>query len=767
MKLKHEKRGIGPDGIAKVTGSLAYLTDLSFPDMLYGKILRSFYPHAKILSIDTSRAEKLPGVAAVITYKDVTGLNGFGIVMPDQPVLCEDRVRYVGDAVAAVAAESVEIAEKALERIEVVYEPLPVIDSPAKALEPGAPKLHMKGNILHRAENKRGEVKKAFARCAAVVEETYHVPRQMHTYMETEGGVAVPEENGGITVYCGSQHGYRDRFQLSRILGMDEEKIRVVSSPIGGSFGGKDELHIQPYGALLALATGRPVKIHQTRKESVISSIKRHPMEIKVKTGADEYGKLLAFQAVIIADTGAYATLGPAVLDFAVEHAIGPYIIPNVDVTGMAVFTNNGVSGEFRGFGGNQVTFALEGQIDRLADQLQLDPIEFRRRNLRQKNAPGPLGHRIAETTGASDVLEAIAQKVELKKMAVHFYNERHKWKKRGFGMAITMHGGGLGYGRLDPAGGRLRLSKEGKIEIAFGFEEAGQGILSVIEKITCNSLGCSKNDLSIVIGDTSCAPSSGSTTASRGTSMVWHALQRMKGDFCNKLLEKASAAAGIPASQLRLGEGGVFSSGGMVLSYGELADQISDIESVAVTVKFDFPTTPDQVNAGHFLYAFSGVLAEVELDLLTGMVKVVGLDQAIAAGPVVDEIGYTGQIEGGGVMALGYTLMEDAAMKEGRYLAENLDQYFIPTIADVPFHMDVEPIEKLVDGDPYGPRGVGEIGSVAVAPAVAKAIHHATGFWANRLPVSPEDILKFAMKEGDGAWKMEKQLLKSKLRLN
>ncbi|WP_018662114.1 xanthine dehydrogenase subunit D [Heyndrickxia acidiproducens] len=759
MSKENKKRSIRPDGMAKVTGSLSYLTDLSFPDMLYGKILRSQHPHAKIISIDTSRAEQLPGVAAIITAKDVPGLNGFGIVMPDQPVFCKDRVRYVGDAIAAVAAASVEIAEKALERIEVVYKPLPVIDSPKKALDPAAPVLHAGGNILHRAENRRGDVETAFTHCAVLVEETYRVPRQMHTYMETEGGVVVPEKNGGITVYCGSQHGYKDRFQLSRILGMEEGKIRVVSSPIGGSFGGKDELNIQPYAALLALATGRPVKIHQTRRESVLSSIKRHPMEIKVKTGADENGKLLAFGALIIADTGAYSTLGPAVLDFAVEHAVGPYIIPNVEVTGLSVFTNNGVSGEFRGFGGNQVTFALEGQMDRLAEKLQLDPAEIRRRNLRKKDDRGPLGHQIAETTGASDVLKAIKKKLEPKIGEADRYNDQHKWKKRGAGLAITMHGGGLGYGRLDPAGGRLRFTKEGKIEIAFGFEEAGQGILSVIEKITCSSLGCSKKDLSIVVGDTSLVPSTGSTTASRGTSMVWHALQRMKGEFRRKLAERAGEVTGIPASRLQLGKGGIFLGNSRVLDYGRLAKHMARNDPVEVTVKFDFPVTPDKINGGHFLYAFAGTAAEVEVDLLTGSVKVVGLDQVVAAGPVVNEIGYTGQIEGGSVMALGYTLMEDAAMKEGRYLVENLDQYFIPTIADVPFHMEVEPIEDLVAGDLYGPRGVGEIGSVAVAPAVAKAIHHAIGFWATRLPVSPEDILLFGTKEGDGRWNMKKQL--------
>ncbi|MBM7571127.1 xanthine dehydrogenase subunit D [Aquibacillus albus] len=741
---------VRPDGAAKVTGELKYLTDLKREHMLYGKIVRSAYPHANILSINTKDAEQLPGVEAVITYKDVPGLNGFGIVMPDQPVLCQDKVRYVGDAVAAVAAKSPEIAERAVKLIRVEYDPLPTLDSPEKALEVDAPLLHQKGNILHQASYQKGDVEKGFEKCIDIVEQTYHVPRQMHTYMETEGGVIVPEANGAITVLVGTQHGYKDRFQLSRILNIPEEKIRIVSSPIGGSFGGKDELNIQPYAAILALKTARPVKIHQTRKESVISGIKRHPMKITMKTGVDEHGKIIAHQVKIIADTGAYSTLGPAVLDFAVEHATGPYVIENVNTEGVSVFTNNGVSGEFRGFGGNQVAFALEGQIDRLAEKLQMDPIDFRRMNLRKRDDVGPLGHRIAKTNGASEVLEGIASLYQDKKTN----QEPERWKKRGTGIAITMHGGGLGYGRLDPAGGRLSLNEDGKIEIAFGFEEFGQGILAVIEMIVTEELGVSADDLSIVIGDTSLVPPSGSTTASRGTSMVWHAVQRMKTHFTEEIIQSAAKQLNISQKHLRMGKGGIYSDqyhSKPLLTYKQLVKHTSS--AIVTNTSFDFPTTPDEVDGGHFLYTFSGVMAQVEIDLLTGKVKVIDLDQVIAAGPVVNKIGYRGQIEGGGVMSLGYTLMEEAFMQEGKYITENLDSYLIPSIQDVPFALGVEAIESLDDGDVYGPRGVGEIGSVAVAPAITKAVHNAIGYWANKLPISSEEILNASGKRSVTSW--------------
>ncbi|WP_462408671.1 xanthine dehydrogenase subunit D [Neobacillus sp. Marseille-QA0830] len=743
--LTDRKQRVRPDGPDKVTGRLKYLTDLSFPNMLYGKILRSQEPHAEIVSISTEEAKMLPGVRAVVTYQDIPGLNGYGLIFPDQPVLCDDRVCCVGDALAAIAAESEEIAEEALKLIQVVYKPLPVLDSPEASLCPDAPFLHPDGNILHRAEYKQGNMEEGFQKCTVVVEETYELPRQMHAYMETEGGVIVPEPDGKLTVYVGTQHGFKDRFQLARILNMDEKDIRVVSSPMGGSFGGKDELNIQPYGALLALVTNCPVKIHQNRQESVRAGIKRHPMKITMKTGADQEGKIHAHQVKIMADTGAYASLGPAVLDFAVEHAPGPYIIPNLEIEGLSVFTNNGNAGEFRGFGGNQVTFALEGQIDRLAEKLQMDPIEFRFRNLRKMGDPGPMGQKIAPTNGAFDVLNAA------KKALAESKGEWKPEKKtnegyiaKGTGVALTMHGGGLGSGRIDPSGGRLSFTKEGKIEAAFGFEECGQGLLSVIESLVLEEFDCLTGDIQIVVGDTALVPVSGSSTASRATSMVWHSLQKMKDSFRKQITDLAEQMTGTSGDQLRMGPGGIWKEDALLLSYSQLAEAMPSGTVISVQTSFDFPVSPDaKVPGSHFLYSFAAVIAQVEVDLLTGKVKVAGLDQAVASGPVVSPMGFRGQIEGGGVMSLGYTLMEDAVMKQGNYLTDNFDTYLIPTIRDVPFSMKVEAIETLAEGDAFGPRGAGEIGTVAVAPAIARAIYDAVGCWVNKLPISREALVK------------------------
>lgn len=750
-----------PDGQGKVSGQLQYLTDMSAEGMLTGRVLRSHQAHARILAIRTAKALEVAGVHAVLTHEDVPGLNGFGIALPHQPVFCSDRVRYTGDAIAAVAAENDEIAEYALSLIEVDYELLPLLEDAEEAMQPEAILLHEEGNVLHHTEYRKGEPEAAFEACAYVVEETYWTPRQMHTYMETEGGLFIPETNGRLTVYSATQHGLMDRKQLSRILAVPEGDIRVISSPIGGSFGGKDELNVQPYGALLALRTRRPVRLHNSRAESVRDGLKRHPMKITMKTGCDSEGIITAHKVRIISDTGAYATLGAEVLNFATEHVVGPYLIEHVEVEGFAVYTNNGVSGEFRGFGGNQAIFALEGQVDRLAAQLQLDPWELRRRNLRRYGDPGPLGQEIAQTHGAMQVWEALAASPLMKetdrargdaaeddvdaKGTVHGDTPGvtdsapgEPWIVTGTGAAIAMHGAGLGYGIPDPAGGRLVLALDGKIEAVFGYEEFGQGLIATMEQMLTEQYGFASSDLRIIIGDTDVVPDSGSSTASRSTSMMWMALRRLHPQFTARLLEAAAAASGITAAKLKAGPGGIWSQeGGLLLSYTELARGLA--EPIICETVFNYPTTPLERVGAHFLYTYSAIAVKVEINLLTGRVRVMDQYHAVAAGPVANPQGYLGQIEGGSSMAIGFTLSEDAVMAGGSYVTKNMDTYLVPTIADMNGSIQVQAIEDLPDHDTYGPRGIGEVGSVNLAPAVASAVFQAVRKRVNRLPIEPE----------------------------
>jgi xanthine dehydrogenase D subunit len=757
-----EKRWhIRPDGVDKVTGKLKYLTDLDVPNQLIGKVLRSAHPHALILDIRTEKALQVKGVHRIITHLDVPGLNRFGIVTPDQPVLCEEKVLYIGDAIAAIAADTEEIAEFALTLIEVDYELLPVLDEPELALANMEVKLHPYGNVLHRTNYKRGEIEQGFATSTFIAEETYYTPRQMHTYLEMEGGLFIPEADGRLTVYSATQHGYMDQYQLSRILAMPVSAIRIISSPIGGSFGGKDELNVQPYGALLALQIGRPVKIHNSRWESVRAGLKRHPMKIEMKTGMDAKGRILAHKVRIVADTGAYSTLGEPVLNFATEHVTGLYTMANVEIEGVSVFTNNGVSGEFRGFGGNQAIFALEGQLDRLAELAGMDPWVLRRMNLREINDLGPLGQRIAPTDGAIQVWEAI-DRSDIWSSRQNLISTRAKqasapWLRYGVGAALTMHGAGLGYGIPDPSGGRIALNKTGQIEVAFGFEEFGQGLLSTLELMLIEQFGCEASDIQMIIGDTDLVPQSGSSTASRATSMMWMALKKLKPPFLKKLLDAAAQITGIPDELLKTGPRGIWHKDQQpmniekpLISYLQIAEKLN--EPILLETEFHYPTTPDEIMGGHFLYTYAAVAVEVEVNLLTGRVKLLNQFHTIAAGPVMNLQGYIGQIEGGSSMALGFTLTEDAQMDAGQYLTKNLDTYLIPTICDIPRGFALDAIEDLPEDDVNGPRGIGEIGTVVLAPAIVSAVYHAVGKRMTKLPIQPELLQQnFMIPEGVG----------------
>jgi xanthine dehydrogenase D subunit len=760
MQLNRENSAkrwhIRPDGTDKVTGKLKYLTDLAAPDMLVGKVLRSIYPHALILDIRTEKAKQVKGVHRVITHLDVPGLNRFGIVTPDQPVFCSDKVLYIGDAIAAIAADSEEIAEYALTLIEVDYQPLTILDTPEGALGNKEVKLHPYGNVLHRTSHKRGDMEQGFANSAFIAEETYYTPRQMHTYMEMEGGLFIPEPNGRLTVYSATQHGYMDQYQLSRILAMPVSEIRIISSPIGGSFGGKDELNVQPYGAILALLLNRPVKMHNSRWESVRAGLKRHPMKIEMKTGVDAKGRIMAHEVRIMADTGAYSTLGEPVLNFATEHVTGLYTMSNVDIEGVSVFTNNGVSGEFRGFGGNQAIFALEGQMDRLAELAGIDPWTLRRINLRESDDLGPLGQRIVPTHGAYQVWDTIHRSsLWSSRQGIKADNTSAPWLRYGIGAAITMHGAGLGYGIPDPSGGRISLTSLGKIEVAFGFEEFGQGLLATLELMIMEQFGCEAADIQMLIGDTDLVPQSGSSTASRATSMMWMAIQKLKPPFFVKLLGVVSKFTNISADHLTTGPRGVWvkeqrskENGQPLLTYSQIAAILS--EPIRLETEFHYPTTPDEIVGGHFLYTYAGVAVKVEVNLLTGRVKLLNQFHTIAAGQVMNPQGYIGQIEGGSSMALGFTITEDALMENGQYLTKNLDAYLIPTLCDVSRDFSLEAIEDLPKDDKYGPRGIGEIGTVILAPAIASAVFNAVGKHITKLPIQPEFLQEdFHIPEG------------------
>ncbi|MCY1641488.1 molybdopterin cofactor-binding domain-containing protein [Methylorubrum sp. SL192] len=736
-----------PDIADKVHGRLAYHTDARVPGMLVGRILRAGRPHARILAIDTAEAEALPGVAAVLTHRDVPGLNAYGIVVQDQPALCGERVRYVGDAVAAVAAVDEATAEAALALIRVAYAPLPVLDTPEAALAPGAPPLHPEGNLRREVRVARGDTEAAFAACAHVVEGTYVTPRQMHGFLETEGGWAMVEADGSLTIRVGGQHGARDRLQIARILGWPEARVRVVTSPTGGAFGGKDELTVQPALALLAVKTGRPVRLHLGRAESVAAGVKRNPMRIRMRTGCDAQGRLLAVAVELIADGGAYASLSPAVIETALEHCCGPYLVPNVAGVARLVATNNGTCGAFRGFGANEMTFAIECQIGRLAEAVGCDPIALRRRNLRAPGSPGFFGQTVGPSERLAEMLDAAAAS------PLWSAGPEGAGAAIGVGLALNYQGNGLGSLPEDRAAVELRLAADGAIEALYGLDEIGQGLQAAICSAVAARLGVDRAEIRPVIGDTGHTPDSGSTTASRGTFVVWEGARSAAPAFAHALLDAAARRLGLSAADLALGPGGIrearSNSGRPLLGFAELAAGLPPEALPQSRAAFEFPKADYVAGNARYLFAFGATLARVAVDRVTGEVRVLDLHQHTAAGPVLDAAAYLGQIEGGGVQGLGFTLTEDARMEAGRYAAANLDGYLMPTIADAPERSRVLALEDLDSGDPYGPRGIGELGIGAVTPAIAAAVADAIGHWPCAAPFSPETLLCAL---GDGA---------------
>lgn len=732
-----------PDITTKVEGRLAYLTDVRRKDMLIGRILRAGVPHATIVSIDTSAAEALPGVVAVVTHRDIDGLNAFGIVVQDQPALCHDKVRYVGDPVAAVAAIDAATAEKALALIRIDYAPLPIITSPEQALAEGATPVHPDGNLQCSLTFARGDIAEGFAAATHVVEDSYVTPRQMHGFMETEGGYAEIEADGTLAIFAGGQHGSRDRLQLSRLLAMPEDKIRVVTSPTGGAFGGKDELTVQPALALLALKAGRPVRLQLSRAESVIAGQKRNPMTIRMKTACDADGKLLAQEVEVLAEAGAYASLGPGVLETAMEHAAGPYMVDNVRTEGRLAYTNNGVCGAFRGFGANQMTYAIECQMDRLAALAGLDPIEIRARNMRLPGTPGYLGQQVAKSERLGEMLQAARASTLWDRPQGP--SDDGEWLI-GTGMAMNYQGNGLGSLVPDPSGGRIALAEDGAIEGAYGLDEMGQGLHALIKASVAEALGCARDDVRPLTGDTRLAPESGSTTASRGTYVVWASAQMAAAEFTMQMQQAAAGVLGRDPDGLVLAPGGVAergsNSGEILLRYAGLAAALRPEDLPSVTVAYEFPRNDYTAGNARYIFAFGAALTRVAVSRITGEIRVLDLHQHTAAGPVMDVAAYLGQVEGGAVQGLGFTMLEDCPMRDGRTLTANFDSYMMPGIADAPQTMQAFALESLDEGDTYGPRGSGELGIGAIAPAIANAVAAATGYWPASAPFSPETML-------------------------
>ncbi len=723
------------DGHAKASGAHVYPSDFVLEDTLWLRVLRAHQPHARILSIDTSAAEQVAGVVGVFTANDVPGSNRSGIVFQDMPVLCDDKVRYVGDAVAIVAAESDEAAYRARDLIQVEYEPLQVVSDPRAAMLPDSVRVHDDGNLVSELHFDRGDLDAAFESADFVLENEYHTGRQAHAFLETEAGVAFYDEEGRLTVRSGGQNPQGTQTQIARALGLRNEDVRVILPMPGGAFGGKDEITIQCYLALVTLLTKRPTRIMLDRDESFVAGIKRHPFHMRYKAACTAEGKLVAAEVELIADTGAYASLGPAVLALATEHCLGPYYFPALKIDGYCVYTNNSFAGAFRGFGAPQVVFGIEQQMDAMVHAVGMDPIEFRRRNGLQPGQQAALGN-VPDAESTLNQVLAEAEQGPVYSQREQLVRTDNRWKKRGVGIAATWQGFGLGAGVPDYAVAQMALDERGRYQLLVGSVDMGQGNATAFMQMAAHELDCRVADIELVMGDTFLAPDSGPSNASRNIFIVGAATADAARDLRQKILAAAADELQTEPERLKLTGSTVrvqdsdhsLPLAGLGPLLGQGNAHMPEVEEVA-------PGIP------HRVFGYGAQVALVEVDLLTGEVDVLKIHSVIDAGKVINQQGVEAQSEGGIAQGLGYALFEDTVVEDGQMLNPRLSTYIIPSISDMP-EIETTILEHPEPAGPYGAKGIAEIVLTPTAAAILNAVYAATSERFTRIPLTPEQVL-------------------------
>jgi len=740
-----------PDGTLKVKGEFAYSSDLWMDDMLWGVTLRSPHPYARIRSVDISGAWKVPGVYAVLTHDDVPGEKLYGLEHPDQPVLAVDVVRYQGEPVAIVAADHPETARRAIERIVVDYDVLePLTDPEAAAFRDDVPRLHPHGNVLRHLPIRKGD---PGAVADVVVRGEYEVGMQDQAFLGPESGLAVPAEDGGVDLYIATQWLHVDQKQLCRVLGLPEGKVRLTLAGVGGAFGAREDLSMQAHACMLALHSGRPVKMVYSREESFFGHVHRHPARMTYEHGATRDGRIVYVRAQIILDGGAYASTTSAVVANAATLGVGPYDVPNVVVDCYGVYTNNPPCGAMRGFGAVQAAFGYESQMDKLAAALGLDPVELRIRNAMAEGTTMPTGQVVDSAAPVAELLRRLAAlplppephpgSYDLRALPGGVSNTTHgEGVHRGVGYAVGIKNVCFSEGFDDSSTARVRLEVIGGEPVAMvhtAAAEVGQGLVTVQAQIARTELGVER--VTIPPADTHVG-SGGSTSASRQTYVTGGAVKAACEKVRAGVLRLAAERLGAAVTDLRLEGGKVVSDSLGVLA--DLVDVLGD-DVVQETVQWRHrPTqqldpTTGQGNA-HVQYAFAAHRAVVDVDVDLGLVRVVQLDCAQDVGKAMNPDAVLGQIYGGSAQGLGLAVMEEIQVEDGKIRNPSFTDYLIPTILDMP-PMTVDVLELADPHAPYGLRGVGEPPTISSTPAIVAAIRAATGMDLTRVPVQPHHI--------------------------
>ena len=738
------------DGVQKVRGDFPYSSDLNVDGMLWATTVRSPHPHARILSIDAGAATSSRGVHAVLTHSDVPGSKVYGLEIQDQPVLAIDVVRYWGEAVALVAADTPEQARRAAGKVRVDYEVLTPLTDAEVAMTDQAPRLHAGGNVTRHVRILHGD---QGARADVVVKGEYEVGMQDQAPLGPESGLAIPDGVGGIDLYIATQWLHVDRDQLAGILALPPEKVRLTMAGVGGAFGAREDLSMQAHACMLALKTGRPVKVSYSRPESFVGHVHRHPGKLTYEHGATREGKLVYVKARVLLDGGAYASSSTAVIANACCFAAGPYECPNATIDGWVMYTNNPPCGAMRGFGSVQNCYAHEAQMDKLAVALDVDPVELRKRNALRAGSTLITGQVLEGPVPVAELLERIQRmplpppieegRLDLTQMPGGVSNTTHgEGVRRGVGYAVGFKNVGYSEGFDDFSTARVRLSVvdgRPRAEVHSAAAEVGQGLITIQAQIAGTELGVS--DVVVLDADTSVG-SAGSSSASRQTYITGGAVKSACEAVRERVLTLARSELGhVEAARLE-GDAVVSAAGEVIVTLATLLGDASIEETREFRPRLTHRLDPETGQAdAHLQHAFAAHRAVVDVDTALGLVKVVELATAQDVGKAINPQAVEGQLEGGAAQGLGLALMEEIQVRDGVIRNASFTDYLIPTILDMPpVLMDV--LELGDPHSPYGLKGVGEPPTISSGPAIVAAIRAATGRPITRVPVRPHDII-------------------------
>jgi len=736
------------DAAAKVTGKAIYTDDLTFPGMLHARVKRAQVPSGILRSLNVEKARCLPGVVTVLTAVDIPAEHNHGLVTYDWPVMIaiSERIRTVGDALALVAAETREIATQALELIEFEYDPRAVISNPIQSRQPDSEQIHRSGNLLKHIEVRKGNIEQGFAEADVILERTYYTPVHEHAFMEPECSIAQMTPAGQMEIYVGSQIPYADREQVARVFGWPEERVRIIGQLIGGGFGGKEDIAGQIHAALLAHATGRPVKLLFDRHESMLVHPKRHATQIRIKAGAKKEGRLTAVETELYGDTGAYASLGEKVMTRATTHSCGPYEIPHVKADCFAMYSNNPPAGAFRGFGVMQATFAIESLMDELAEKLGFDPVEIRRLNALKVGSVTNTGQILKNSVGLLESIDKVDAEIRRLARSNPFKPKRVEGdpeKISAWGFAVAYKNTGLGGGAPDKAAVEVELRSNGKFQVRSSSAELGQGLPTVLQLIAAEELNQLPQQIDVLLSDTDQTPDGGPTTASRQTFVTGNAVRHAAQALYQLLVSDLAECYDTPPERIRFFEG-LVQVGERIVKLSDVAVRmISKGRQPIASYTYWAPVTRPLGEGGdmHFAYSFAAQAAEVEVNTRTGEVSVLRLVTANDVGYAINPLGLRGQIEGGAIMGIGHALTEEFIIKEGNVITDRLARYRIPSITLTP-EVTIFVVENPVPEGPYGAKGVGEIVLIPTAPAITNAVYNAVGVRCDHLPVDQEKIL-------------------------